>query len=270
MRRGVLYRAMLEVHLMLLLFNGNGHTKTIRKDPKLMNNTAEIFDKMKQMQMFLSLTNDELSALMDKIIIKNFNKNEVILYEDDTNNYMYLVLSGRVKVIQNTEEGKEIILAIHKTGESFGELSLIDCKTSSASVLAMENTTAAIINKINFFNILYDQKKVLNNMLQMFCSRLRDSWSRVQMVNLRTASQRVIMLLNQLAGEHGEDIPEGMLLNIRLTHQNMADMTGLTREAVTRVLDKLQKEGLVSTRKDKRICLLPPFQKDFPLKNLTI
>jgi CRP/FNR family transcriptional regulator, cyclic AMP receptor protein len=103
MRRGGLYHATLEVHLMLLLFNGNGHTKAIRKDPKLMNNTAEIFDKMKQMQMFLSLTNDELSALMDKILIKNFKKNEVILYEDDTNNYMYLVLSGRVKVIQNTE-----------------------------------------------------------------------------------------------------------------------------------------------------------------------
>jgi CRP/FNR family cyclic AMP-dependent transcriptional regulator len=231
-----------------------------------MNNTAEIFDKMKKMQMFSSLTNDELSALMDKIAIKNFKKNEVILYEDDTNNYMYLVLSGRVKVIQNTEGGKEIILAIHKAGESFGELSLIDCKTSSASVLALEHTTAAIINKINFFNILYDQKKVLNNMLQMFCLRLRDSWSRVQMANLRTASQRVTMLLNQLASEHGEEVPEGMLLNIRLTHQNMADMTGLTREAVTRVLDKLQKEGLVSIRKDKKIFLLPSFQKDLALR----
>jgi CRP/FNR family transcriptional regulator len=107
-------------------------------------------------------------------------------------------------------------------------------------------------------------------MLQMFCIKLRDSWSRVQMVNLRTASQRVIMLLNQLAGEHGEKVPDGILLNIRLTHQNMADMTGLTREAVTRVLDKFQKEGLVSSRKDKRICLLPPFQKDVSLKNLTI
>jgi CRP/FNR family transcriptional regulator len=227
-----------------------------------MSKTAAIFEQMKKTQMFYSLTNAELSLLMDKIMIKEYKKNQVILFENDTNNYMYLILSGRVKVVQTTEDGKEIIRAIHKTGDSFGELSLIDCRSSTASVIAIENTTAAIIDKQNFFSILYTQKKVLENMLQMFCTRLRDSWERVQMINFKSAYQRVVMLLQQLSNEHGEKVSEGVLLNVKLTHQNIADMSGLTRETVTRILDRLQKDGEITIRKDKTICLSQFFPKE--------
>lgn len=220
-----------------------------------------IFENLKQMQMFRSMTTNELAMLTDKIAIKNFKKNEVILYEDDADSYMYLVISGRVKVIQITEDGKEIIRAIHNTGDSFGELSLIDCRSAAATVIAMENTTAAIISKINFLSIIHTQKKVLDNMLQMFCLRLRDSWDKIQMVNFKNASQRVIMLFQQLSCEYGEEVPEGTQLNIRLTHQNIADMTGLSREAVTRVLDRLQKEGIIAIKKNKAIYLKPSFPK---------
>jgi CRP/FNR family transcriptional regulator len=220
------------------------------------------------MQMFSSLSDAELSEFMDKLIIKEFKKNDVILYEADANDYMYLILSGRVKVIQNTEDGKEIIRALHKTGDSFGELSMIDCKTSPAMVVAMENTTAAIIGRNNFFAILYTQKKVLDNLLKMFCFRLRDSWDRVEMVNFKSSAQRVAMLLQQLALEHGEKKPDGILLPIRLTHQNMADMTGLTREAVTRVLDKFQKDGTIAIEKDRTIVLRPAFTELLSLKSL--
>lgn len=160
-----------------------------------MDITTEVFENLKQMQMFSSLTNDDISEFIGKILVKHFRKNEVILFEDDTSAYMYLILSGRVKVVQSTEDGKESIRAIHKAGDSFGELSLLDCKTAAAAVVAMEDTTAAIISKENFFSILYTQRKVLDNLLQMFCFRLRDSWGRVQMANSKNAAQRVILLL---------------------------------------------------------------------------
>jgi hypothetical protein len=75
------------------------------------------------------------------------------------------------------------------------------------------------------------------------------------------------MLLNQLACEHGEKFPERMLLNIRLTHQIMSEITGLPREAMTRSLDKLQVDSLVSTQKRKN-CLEILFKKNFPLRIL--
>ncbi len=224
-----------------------------------MDITSEVFESLKQMQMFSSLTNDDISDFIGKIIVKHFRKNEIILFEDDTNAYMYLILAGRVKVVQTTEDGREIIRAIHKTGDSFGELSLLDCKTTAAMVVAMEKTVAAIISRENFFSIIYTQKKVLDNLLKMFCFRLRDSWERVQMTSFKNAAQRVAMLLQQQSCDHGEQISEGVLLRARLTHQNMGAMIGLNRETVTRILDKLQKDGYIAIRKDKKIVLLPSF-----------
>ena len=225
-----------------------------------MDITAEVFENLKQMQMFSLLTNDDIAEFIGKIIVKHFRKDEVILFEDESNAYMYLILSGRVKVVQSMESGKEIIRAIHKTGDSFGELSLLDCKTSAARVVAMEKTNAAIISRENFFSIIYTQKKVLENLLQMFCYRLRDSWDRVQMTNFRHAEQRVVMLLQQQSCEHGENLPEGTLLKVRLTHQNIAAMVGLNRETVTRIMVKLQKDDHIVIGKDKSIILHPSFQ----------
>ena len=91
--------------------------------------------------------------------------------------------------------------------------------------------------------MIYSQKKVLDNLLQSLSSRLRESWQRIQMLNFNDAAQRIKMLFRMLAETYGKETPRGMLLSIKLIHQDIADMTGLTRETVTRVLDKLQKAG---------------------------
>jgi CRP/FNR family cyclic AMP-dependent transcriptional regulator len=226
-----------------------------------MDMTKEVFENLKQMQMFSSLTDADIATFIGKIMVKSFRKNQTVLFEDESNAYMYMLLSGKVKVVQVMEDGKESIRAIHKTGDSFGELSLLDCKTSPAMVVAMEDTTAAIISKENFFTILYNQKKVLDNLLQMFCFRLRDSWERFQMVNFKNAAQRVVMVLHQQSSEQSEKTAEGIVLKDRFTHQVIADMVSLNRETVTRVIDKLQKDGAITIRKDKKIVLHPSFFK---------
>jgi CRP/FNR family transcriptional regulator len=226
-----------------------------------MDMTKEVFENLKRMQMFSSLTDADIATFIGKIMVKRFRKNQTVLFEDESNAYMYMLLSGKVKVVQVMEDGKESIRAIHKTGDSFGELSLLDCKTSPAMVVAMEDTTAAIISKENFFTILYNQRKVLDNLLQMFCFRLRDSWERFQMVNFKNAAQRVVMVLHQQSSEQSEKTAEGIVLKDRFTHQVIADMVSLNRETVTRVIDKLQKDGAITIRKDKKIVLHPSFFK---------
>lgn len=220
-------------------------------------------DFLKSIQLFSSLTDEELLHISSKIILKEFKKNEVILYEQDTNEFMYIILFGKVKVIQTTENGKEIILATHKSNELFGEISLIDGKTSPATVLATEDSLIAIISKKDFYSLLIHQSKVLEKMLQILCSRLRESWKRIQILNFKDASQRIKMLFLLLSHDNGQKTPEGVVLNIKLTHQNIADMVGLTRETVTRIIDKLRKDGEIKILKNKSILLHQDFlQKD--------
>jgi len=220
-------------------------------------------DFLRNIQIFSSLTDEDLLHISPKVILKEFKKNEVILYEQDTNEFMYIILFGKVKVIQTTEDGKEIILATHKSNELFGEISLIDGKTSPATVLAIEDSFIAIISRKDFYSLLFHQSRVLEKMLQLLCSRLRESWKRIRILNFKDASQRIKMLFLLLSHDNGQKTPEGVVLNIKLTHQNIADMVGLTRETVTRIIDKWRNNGEIKVLKNKLILLSPDFlQKD--------
>jgi CRP/FNR family transcriptional regulator len=218
---------------------------------------------LRNIQLFSSLSDEELNQVCSKVIVEEFKKNEVIFYEEDTNNFMYIILFGKVKVVQITKDGKEIILAMHKSNELFGEISLIDGKTSPATVLATEDSLIAIISKKEFFSLLSNQGKVLEKFLQILCSRLRESWKRIQILNFKNSSDRIKMLFLMLSYDNGKKTPEGIILNVKLTHQNIADMAGLTRETVTRVLDKWQKIVDITILKNKIIRLNSDFlQKD--------
>ena len=176
---------------------------------------------------------------------------------------MYLIVFGKVKVVRTNEEGKETIFAMHQSGDFFGEMSLIDGKTAPATVIATDDSLIAIISKDNFYSLLLTQEKILDQLLQVLCSRLRESWKRIEMLNFKYASQRIRMLFLILSERYGEEASEGLTLNITLTHQDIADMAGLTRETVTRIIDKWQKDGEITILKNKVIHLGPEFlQKD--------
>jgi CRP/FNR family transcriptional regulator, cyclic AMP receptor protein len=214
---------------------------------------------LQNIQLFSSLTENELQDVAGKIRIEEFRKNEIVMREEDTNEFMYIILAGQVKVIQATEDGKEILLAIHKTHEFFGEVSLIDGKTSPATVQASEDSFIAIISRKDFHSLISAQGKVLDALLQILCGRLRDSWKRIYLLNFKHASDRVKTLFFSLSFENGSKTPDGIVLNLKLTHQEIADMTGLTRESVTRVLDKMQKDGAITVLKNRQICLSHKF-----------
>ncbi len=216
-------------------------------------------EHLKKIQLFTSLTDEELYQIKDKLSLKRYKKHEVILFEEDTTEYMYIILNGKIKVTQTTEDGKEILLAMHHSGEFFGEMSLIDGKTSPATVVAMEDSSVAIISRKEFFTLIRTQMKILDNLLMILCSRLRDAWEKIQLLNLKNASQRIKILFLMLSDRYGEKTDEGITLNIKLTHQEIAEMTGMTRETVTRMLDKWQKDGEIKVLKNKFIYLSSHF-----------
>lgn len=216
-------------------------------------------ESLKQTPLFSSLTSEELQKIRKKVVIRNFSKNEIILHEENSNEFMYIILDGEAKVVQTTDEGKEIIITVHRSSDFFGELSLIDGKTAPAAVFATRNSVTAIISKRDFYSLL-SQNKILKNLLQILCSRLRESIKKIQLLNLSNAAQRIKMLFLLLADSYGERTPQGTILNIRLIHQNIADMTGLTRETVTRILDKWQRGGQIKVLPDRNILLLSEFE----------
>lgn len=210
--------------------------------------------------LFSSLTKKELDSIRSNFVLKEFKKSQIILHEEETSEYMYIIVKGKVKISRTAKEGKEMILSMHGAGEFFGEMALIDGETVPATVSAMERSLIALISRDDFFVLLYAQNKVLHNLLRILCIRLREAWKRIQLLNFNDASQRVKMLFLMLSDGYGEKTAEGTTLRVRLIHQDIADMTGLTRETVTRVLDRLKRSGEIRINKSKLVHLNPEFE----------
>lgn len=214
---------------------------------------------LKQADLFLELGKDELVDVADRVSVREFRKGQVILFEEDTNKYMYSVLQGEVKVYYTTEDGKESIVAFHGAGESFGEVSLIDQQTTPATVAAVEKSLLLIISREDFFDIILHHPNAMNRLLLLLVGRLRYSWSQIRLLHFKDAANRIKASIKVMAGERGLKSENDVVLQLRLTHQNIADMTGLTRETVTRVIDKWKKAGVVAVDENRYLRLSPEF-----------
>ena len=102
---------------------------------------------LKDIALFFSLGDEELRQIRSHILLREFRKSQTILHEEETTEYMYIIIQGKVKISRIGRDGKETILSMHGSGEFFGELSLIDGRTAPANVVAVEHSSVAIISK---------------------------------------------------------------------------------------------------------------------------
>jgi len=201
-------------------------------------------DLIRSVPLFSTLTDEEFNQLRHIFTVKAYHKNQIIFLEEETGSYMYLVLSGKVKVAKSGTAGKETILAIHRTGDFFGEMSLLDGKTAPATVSAMEDAKIISVSGADFHKYLMHNEKVMLQIINVLCSRLRQVWQ-TQSLSSSTADARIRMGIHQLAMRHGIRDAHGIIIDLKITHQELAEMVGTSRETVTRVLARLREQGII-------------------------
>jgi CRP/FNR family transcriptional regulator len=211
-------------------------------------------DLIRSVPLFSTLSDEEFNQLAHIFVARAYRKNQVIFLEEETGNYMYLVLSGKVKVAKAGAGGKETILAIHRTGDFFGEMSLLDGKTAPATVSAMEDSKIISLSGTDFHRYLMHNEKVMLQIIQVLCARLRQVWQ-IQSMSSSTADARIRMGVYQLAKRHGIRDAHGTIIDLKITHQELAEMVGTSRETVTRVLTHLRELGIIEIDQ-RRITLL--------------
>lgn len=205
------------------------------------------------------LSEIEKLELRKHIILRDFQRNEIILKEDDTSNYLYLILSGELKTAQISADGQEHILAIHKRGDFFGEMALLDGKTTPATVMGMKNGRICLIPRKPFFNIIMKNRLVIDRIIGMLCMRLRQSWMQIRAMSFDDAEHRIRFTLGELERNFGVQDDRGVIIDLDVTHQIIADLSATSRETVTRFLRKAAKAKEIEVLADKKIVL-----KNFP------
>ena len=220
---------------------------------------SEVYDRVvKQIPFLSSLTEVELRRI---IIRKRFGKNQIILYEEDTANFIYFIYAGKVKAVQYSVDGKERILAIHKKGDFFGEMAILDGKSAPATIVAMEDVEIGFISKEDFEWYLLKNEEVVKGIIKMLCERLREAWLMLKVTSFADAEHRIRAVLMHMADQFGIKDARGTIINLKLTHKDLAHLASISRETATRFLNSFEKNGEIEILENKAILLKPAFDE---------
>lgn len=190
--------------------------------------------------LFAHLTDEELARMGELTRQRKHPKGSVILFEDDPGDALYVVIEGQVKVVLIGEDGREVILATLADGDFFGEMSLIDDKPRSAHVIAMETSNLLVLRRDDFQRCLEDNPRIALGLLRALTKRLRLADSKIGGLVLLDVTGRVARLLLEMADEN-----DGVVISRKVTHHQIAQMIGSSRETVSRTMRTLIDENLI-------------------------
>ena len=199
---------------------------------------------LKNIPLFSCLNDHELDSLSKVAVKKAFPKNTILFSEGDKSDSLYVISSGKVKVTINDMEGKEVILALLGSGEYFGEMALLDSGPRSACAITKEPTQLLIFSKNDFMDI-FSSNPIAFSLLKGLIKRLREANKKIESLALLDVYGRVARLLNQLAKPQDQK----MVIEEKLTHQEIANMVGSSREMVSIILKELSSGGYITIDK---------------------
>lgn len=201
---------------------------------------------VEEFQLFAALDDTALQQIRERAVTRKFSKNTIILTEGDETTSLYLIESGRVKFFLSDDTGQEVILNFQGPGEYFGELSLLDGAPRSVSVMTQEPTTLSVVSRDDFFGFLRTNPDIALELLQNMAVRMRELSDEVRALALSDVYGRVKRLLTRMARE-SED---GTVVTEKMTHQQISQMVGASREMVSRIMKDLVNGGYIQADGD--------------------
>ncbi|OGA49002.1 MAG: hypothetical protein A3G24_26240 [Betaproteobacteria bacterium RIFCSPLOWO2_12_FULL_62_13] len=206
---------------------------------------------LRRVPLFSSFSDQQLSAVLSCVQHRSYPRNSLIVRAGDETDALYIILSGRVKVLIPDDEGHEVILAMMGPHEFFGEMGLLDEQPRSASVESLEPCEMLRISKAGFTAFLKDNFDLAMLIIRNLVRRLRDADRKIESLALIDVYGRVARLLIDMA----EEIDGRWVVQRAPPKQEIARMIGASREMVSRVIKDLHEKGLIRAEK-RRIVLL--------------
>ena len=199
---------------------------------------------LKSVPLFASFPDEQLRMLVSVVARRSAPRASMIMAAGDQIDSLYIVISGRLKVMMGDAEGKEVILSLLGPGEFFGEMGLIDDSPRSATVVTLEPCELLSITKRDFKKCLAENFEMSMAVMRGLVRRLREADRKIGSLALLDVYGRVARLLLDMA----EDVNGQKMVTKRLPKQDIAKMIGASREMVSRVMKDLQTGGYIEMR----------------------
>lgn len=206
-----------------------------------MQNKSPLFDE---------LSPEDINTIARHGIERTFKTNTVVISEGDYSDSLYIIKEGRVKAFASDSESREITLNTQGPGEFFGEISLIDKTERSASVMTTEKSILVLVTRPAFERCLTENPNLAIKLIRSLVQRIRSLTVNVKNLALLDVYGRVTSTLLELAVEENGHL----VIQQRMTHQDIANMVGASREMVSRIMKDLVVGGYLGVE-NRRIII---------------
>jgi CRP-like cAMP-binding protein len=204
-------------------------------------NSVELFGEMNDEEI------DELAALAQ---IKKLGKDTTVFHAGDPADAVFVVASGRVKIVITSSDGKEFILTVLGPGQVFGEMALLESAPRSASVVTLSAVEVLVISRSDFQRLLDSNPRISQRLMAILSRRLRRANAKMESLAYMDVAGRLARYLLDLARDHGQRLGNGWVVVRRPTHSDIAHSIGTSRETVSRLINEFE-EGFGLVNKGK-------------------
>jgi len=206
---------------------------------------------LREVPFFANLETEELEKVASLLITRKYDRGTNVFLEGGEGDEFYLIQSGVVKIYKESET-REIILALFGEGDFFGEMAVLENEqTRSASAMIMEQSVLYVLKRKDFIWVMNQNPQIAIKIMYTALERLRASNELIKDLTFRDARKRIANGLYRLFEKHGLKSGSGVLIDLKLTHQQIADMSGTVRETVTKFMLDLQSQNLIRIEKKK-------------------
>jgi len=211
---------------------------------------TEPIDLLSKVFLFSELDSTELQRVGRLTRRKKFAKDTVLFRAGEKADSVYIISSGKVKIVMTSPGGKEFILSILGACQVFGEMALLEESTRSATVITATAVELLTLSREDFTSLLETTPAISRKLLSILSSRLRRANSKMESLAYMDVAGRLARYLLDLARDHGQKLGNGWIVLRRPTHADIAHSIGTSRETVSRLINEFEESfGLVNKGK---------------------
>lgn len=201
---------------------------------------------LRKIPMLEGLGPERLTALVSAVEIREIPRRQVIYLPGDPGEQVYFINGGRVKCSKVTRDGKELTLAYRGAGQLFGELSVVDGAPREEMAEAMKNAIITEVPRDVFTDLLLGDAALAFKFACTVGERRKALETKLEHLVFRDVQAKLAALLLELGDEYGVESDEGLQIGLKITHQEMANLIGSTRETISLTLAQFKKKGLLN------------------------
>lgn len=208
-------------------------------------------DLIRRVPLFSMLTNDQAQGIADSVVKRRFRRGELVIEAGKKSNALFILLTGRARVIAADARGREVILAVLQAGDYVGEMSLIDNEPHSATVRTEIQSDMLVLGRPEFARCLPENSSLSYAIMRGLVQRLRNADRQIESLALLDVYGRVARSLLDMA----EQVGDAKMIRGKVSRQDLAKIVGASREMVSRVMKDLEERGMVHTREDGSVVI---------------